>query len=206
MSKKAYGVGIPAEDPATRGTELALVWAEDAEKAIDLALSRDLWRLNRELVAAHRTALSAWHKPEEEEDKPRQFVVMIDCANSVEYVGTYKCLHSGAAIAHALEEEALSALDPSAVTPMLRVIGIDHELRIGPEYYERVQDGSKTFEIRRNERGYHEGQVVMLREWQREGFEGGRRYSGREHVARIGYVAEYKQQPGYVVFSLSSIL
>lgn len=205
MSKRAYGVGIPASE-GTECVELALVWAEDAEKAIDLVLTRELWRLDSSSVETHRLGLCAWPKPEEEEAKPRQFVVMMECANSVEYVGTYKCLHAGAALAHALEEEALQALDSAVVVPMLTAIGIDHELRIDPEYYERVQDGSKTFEIRRNDRDYRQGQVVMLREWRRDGLQDGKRYSGREHVARIGYVADYKQQPGYVVFSLSSIL
>lgn len=205
MTKRAYGVGLPAGE-GTERVELALVWAEDEQKAIELALSRELWRLEPERLQEYREALSAWAKPEVEEPKPRQFVVMLDCANSVEYVGTYKCLHADAAITHALEEEALSILDATVVRPMLRAIGIDHELRIDPEYYERVQDGSKTFEIRRNDRDYREGQVVMLREWRRDGIEPGKRYSGREHVARIGYIADYKQQPGYVVFSLSSIL
>lgn len=205
MTKRAYGVGLPAGE-GTERVELALVWAEDEQKAVELALTRELWRLEPERLQEYREALSAWAKPEMEEPKPRQFVVMLDYANSVEYVGTYKCLHAGAALAHALDEESLNILDPVVVQPMLRVIGIDHELRIDPEHYERVQDGSKTFEIRRNDRNYQEGQVVMLREWRRGGIAEGKRYSGREHVARIGYIADYKQQPGYVVFSLSSIL
>lgn len=205
MTKRAYSVGLPAGE-GTECVELALVWAEDEQKAVEIALTRELWRMDPDRVEEYREGLFAKHKPEAEEAKPRQFVVMLECANSVEYVGTYKCLHAGAAIAHAVEEESLASMDPAILAPMLRAIGIDHELRIDPEFYERVQDGSKTFEIRRNDRNYQEGQVVMLREWRRDGIEGGKRYSGREHVARIGYIADYKQQPGYVVFSLASIL
>lgn len=40
-----------------------------------------------------------------------------------------------------------------------------HELKILPQYYCRVADGSKTFEIRRNDRGFQSGDTVILREW-----------------------------------------
>ena len=40
-----------------------------------------------------------------------------------------------------------------------------HELKIWPQYYARVADGSKTFEIRNNDRGYQTGDKVILREW-----------------------------------------
>ena len=40
-----------------------------------------------------------------------------------------------------------------------------HELKIEPQYYARVADGSKTFEIRENDRGFQFGDEVELREW-----------------------------------------
>lgn len=40
-----------------------------------------------------------------------------------------------------------------------------HELKIWPQYYSRVADGSKTFEIRDNDRGFQTGDKVILREW-----------------------------------------
>lgn len=40
-----------------------------------------------------------------------------------------------------------------------------HELKIWPQYYCRVADGSKTFEIRKNDRGYQPGDEVVLREY-----------------------------------------
>jgi len=40
-----------------------------------------------------------------------------------------------------------------------------HELKIWPQYYCRVVDGSKTFEIRENDRGYQPGDTVVLKEW-----------------------------------------
>lgn len=40
-----------------------------------------------------------------------------------------------------------------------------HELKIWPQYYCRVADGTKTFEVRRNDRGFQPGDTVVLKEW-----------------------------------------
>lgn len=43
-----------------------------------------------------------------------------------------------------------------------------HELKIWPQYYCRVADGSKTFEVRDNDRGFQPGDTVVLKEWDPE--------------------------------------
>jgi hypothetical protein len=40
-----------------------------------------------------------------------------------------------------------------------------HNLKIWPQYYCRVQDGTKTFEIRKNDRGFQNGDIVVLDEY-----------------------------------------
>jgi hypothetical protein len=40
-----------------------------------------------------------------------------------------------------------------------------HELKIWPEHYERVKSGSKTFEIRKNDRVFQKGDQVELLRW-----------------------------------------
>ena len=83
-----------------------------------------------------------------------------------------------------------------------------HELKISPSYFQAVIDGKKTFEIRKNDRGFNAGDTVLLREWCGE-YKGyylshDERYTRRTYAAIIGYVTSYEQQPGYVVFSLLS--
>lgn len=81
-----------------------------------------------------------------------------------------------------------------------------HELKIRPPFFQAVIDGVKTFEIRKDDRGFQAGDTVTLREYDPE-YKGyylskEKMYSGRTHEATIGYVTAYEQQHGYVVFSL----
>lgn len=59
-----------------------------------------------------------------------------------------------------------------------------HDLKCLPEYFEEVYAGRKKFELRKNDRNYQPGNLVVLREWLPEkGL-----YSGRRYWAQIGYV------------------
>lgn len=73
-----------------------------------------------------------------------------------------------------------------------------HNLKILPKYFDSVAKGRKTFEIRKDDRGFKRGHTVTLQEYDPEH----KSYSGREYNATIGYVTAYEQQQGYVVFSL----
>lgn len=59
-----------------------------------------------------------------------------------------------------------------------------HELKIWPEYYEAVVSGIKTFEIRRNDRGFKVGDTLHLREWNPET----RHYTGRTVSVKVTYI------------------
>lgn len=73
-----------------------------------------------------------------------------------------------------------------------------HTLKIWPQYFERVADGTKTFEIRKNDRGFQFGDEVCLVEWDPDSetlhddhfgssWTKGR-YTGKRLMFRIGYV------------------
>lgn len=91
-----------------------------------------------------------------------------------------------------------------------------HKLKIWPQYFCHVADGSKTFEVRKNDRGFQPGDIVILQEWNPEeiididkrsgvpgmtnyGYEYGD-YTGKEISFRVGYVLPIDSER--VVFSL----
>ncbi|WP_397537824.1 ASCH/PUA domain-containing protein [Rummeliibacillus pycnus] len=70
---------------------------------------------------------------------------------------------------------------------------ITHSLKILPKYFAAVISGNKTFEIRKNDRGFQEGDFIVLREWN------GMEFTGGEIAKRITYITDFEQQPGFVV-------
>ena len=74
-----------------------------------------------------------------------------------------------------------------------------HELKCLPEYYEAVRENRKTFELRKNDRGFRVGDVVRLKEYD------GSSYTGRELVRRITYILEgpvYGLENGWCILGL----
>lgn len=72
-----------------------------------------------------------------------------------------------------------------------------HDLKIWPTYYKPVFDGSKTFEVRKNDRDFQQGDTVMLREFDPVTSAYTR---SPEMLFRIGYVLPI--DPDRVAFSL----
>lgn len=80
-----------------------------------------------------------------------------------------------------------------------------HELKIWPQHYARVANGSKTFDIRDNDRGYQAGDKVIYREWDPKpinpGFDVPVGFTEAPHLEfKIGYV--HNLGADKVVFSL----
>jgi Domain of unknown function (DUF3850) len=72
-----------------------------------------------------------------------------------------------------------------------------HELKIWPDYFEAVRDGRKRFEIRRDDRGFAVGDVLLLREFVPDAG-----YSGREARHVVTFLTHHEQQPGVVVLGI----
>ena len=79
-----------------------------------------------------------------------------------------------------------------------------HELKILPEYYDAVRFGDKRFEIRKNDRDYHTGDILRLKEWD------GKQYTGEELDAVVRYIYhgidEYGLAEGYCVLSIDTMM
>ena len=79
-----------------------------------------------------------------------------------------------------------------------------HELKILPENYDAVRCGDKRFEIRKNDRDYHSGDILRLKEWD------GKEYTGEELDALVRYVLygtdEYGLAEGYCILSIDTMM
>lgn len=88
-----------------------------------------------------------------------------------------------------------------------------HELKVEPPFFDRLLDGTKTFEVRKDDRGFQSGDTLVLKEWDRSACDCGSRwctkqYTGRELTRIVGFI--FKQGFGcdlgpHVVLSLLPI-
>lgn len=80
-----------------------------------------------------------------------------------------------------------------------------HELKVWPAYFAALADGRKTFEIRRNDRGYQVGDVLALREWRPDLVPGSGDYTGRSLTRVVTYITDFEQMQGIVVMGLAGV-
>ena len=81
-----------------------------------------------------------------------------------------------------------------------------HELKILPNYFNDIMFGNKRFEIRKNDRGFNDGDKLILKEWStlRNG------YTGNEITALVDYIhygnGDFGLAEGYCVMGLTDIV
>lgn len=81
---------------------------------------------------------------------------------------------------------------------------VTHEVKILPKYFEQVQSGAKTFEYRKDDRGYKVGDIIKLREYQPESDT----YTGNSLEAEITYIlkgGELNIPTGYAIMSINRL-
>ena len=79
---------------------------------------------------------------------------------------------------------------------------MEHELKIYPKYFNDVISEEKTFEVRKNDRRFQVGDVLVLKEWDNI------KYSGREVRATVVYILNDSfvgLAPGYVVLGIKLV-
>ncbi|GAB2021708.1 hypothetical protein RyT2_07820 [Pseudolactococcus yaeyamensis] len=99
-----------------------------------------------------------------------------------------------------------------------------HRLKLHSDYFEAVKNGIKTFEIRKNDRGFKVGDTLILHLWVDTGVvvgyarvtdfisdgKGGGlslidrvpEYLADHIVAKVIYITDYEQKDGYVVLGI----
>ena len=79
----------------------------------------------------------------------------------------------------------------------------EHDLKIWPGFFQEVESGDKTFELRKDDRGFVSGDTLHLREWDSE-----KGFTGPRLTCRVTYVLEgpvFGLQDGYVILALRDV-
>lgn len=76
---------------------------------------------------------------------------------------------------------------------------MSHKLKILPEYFQPMQEGYKTFEVRKKDRDYRENDYIIFHEWSP-----GDGYTGRRAYRIITYILDNPEycKKGYVILGL----
>lgn len=74
----------------------------------------------------------------------------------------------------------------------------EHHIKIESHFYDAVEDGSKTFEIRENDRNYQCGDIVVLHEIDDEG-----QKTSHSMAKEITYMTDFAQCENYVVLAIT---
>jgi len=77
----------------------------------------------------------------------------------------------------------------------------EHELKVWPQFFPSLHDGSKPFEARKDDRGFKVGDSLRLREWNPKT----EKYTGNEIFPSITYVLRGTEHitKGYCILGLS---
>lgn len=79
-----------------------------------------------------------------------------------------------------------------------------HHLKTWTEYFEDILNGKKNFELRKNDRNYQVGDILVLEEYVAEKDE----YTGRSVSMIVDYILEGGSmglEKGYVIMAIHSI-
>lgn len=88
---------------------------------------------------------------------------------------------------------------------------MEHQLKTWPPFFEAISDGRKTFEVRKNDRGFNAGDVLWLREYDPNADVYGReerKYTGNEMRMLVTYVLSgegFGVKDGYVVMGIKPV-
>lgn len=73
-----------------------------------------------------------------------------------------------------------------------------HQIKILLEYFQAIESGEKTFEVRFNDRNYHVHDILHLREWQDD------KYTGKEMAVEVTYLLDNPDycKEGFVIMAI----
>lgn len=80
----------------------------------------------------------------------------------------------------------------------------DHDLKVWPQFFDALDSGDKSFEVRKDDRGVAVGDTLLLREWHPADME----YTGRTTTRLVTYIMRGQRaedmglKPGFAVFGV----
>lgn len=80
-------------------------------------------------------------------------------------------------------------------------LAVEHELKTWPEFFAAIRAGAKRHEVRRFDRDYRVGDVLVLREYE----PGSDRYTGEVERVRITYMTQAFLPDGLVAMSVEQV-
>lgn len=78
------------------------------------------------------------------------------------------------------------------------IINQCHEIKVWPPYFQQTADGNKTWELRVDDRDYHVGDILVMKEW----VPAITSYTGRVIEARVTYIVKSSEETKF--FALPS--
>lgn len=93
---------------------------------------------------------------------------------------------------HQVEGNELNTI----IFDLVSKLEVTHNLKIAPTYFKAVKEGRKLFEIRKNDRQYHVGDILLLNEYTCGS------YTGEFVKAKVTYITDYAQKDDYVVLGI----
>ena len=94
-----------------------------------------------------------------------------------------------------------------ATERITNIFNMIHELKTWPEYFQLIESGEKSFELRKNDRDFKVGDHVLLKEYQKDS----KQYTGRILNRRITFVMkgikaeELGLKKGYCIMSIEEV-
>lgn len=77
--------------------------------------------------------------------------------------------------------------------------GIDHKLRTWPFYFDEINKGEKRFEVRKNDRDFQKGDLLILQEYD----PWNEKYTGAEIACEVTYVLHGKAKDELSYFGIA---
>lgn len=72
------------------------------------------------------------------------------------------------------------------------------KLKVHPKYFDATMSGLKMFEIRKNDRDFRDGDILILQEWDPVT----ESYTGENLEVAVTYLTDFAQKDGYVVMGI----